>query len=128
MLSVGYWHKVARLGDAEQTAHDERQRRFRETSDLAVLEGQTMHDGLFMMSVENEERCTAGGAVCAIPFKLIGCKLADKTHRRATAQEIEEMHRQQESRKALSERAEDAINRRRTVHLRAVEPQSRRSA
>jgi hypothetical protein len=127
--TIAYWHKVTRLSEEEKTADANRQRLFRETNDPTALEGQTLPGGdLYMTTIPNEERCVEGGKVFAIPQKYVGVKLADRTHRRATAQEIEAEFQRQDAQKVHAEKMEDALNNRRTVHVRAVEPLSRRGA
>jgi hypothetical protein len=125
MLAKDYWFKVRRLEEAERELDAARRAKFRETNDQAALEGQTMTEGLYMASLENEERCTVGGAVSAIPWKFVGVKLGDKTHRRATAHEIAESFKQQDAHMAMSRKQDDAMNHRRTITVQNAEPRRR---
>ena len=125
MLAKDYWFKVRRLEEAERELDAARKAKFRETNDSSALEGQNMTEGLFLTSLENEERCTIGGAVSAIQWKFVGIKLADKTHRRSTAQEIAEDFKKQDAFMAMARKQDDAMNHRRTITVQNAEPRRR---
>src|SRR5580658_6944761 len=93
--AMRYWRKVRTLQDGAHEDQIRRERRFAETGDASALEnqekdGSAPDNGLFLMSLEHEERCTVGGRISAVTWlnQGIGRKLADKTHRVATATEI----------------------------------------
>jgi hypothetical protein len=125
MLAKEYWHRVHRLEEAERELDAARRAKFRESNDPAALEGQTMTEGLYMTSLENEERSVTGGSVSAIPWRLTGVKLVDKTHRRATAHEIAEEFKKQEAFMTMARKQEDAMNHRRTITVQNAEPRRR---
>jgi hypothetical protein len=115
VLAKDFWFKVHRLEEVEREADATRRAKFRETNDPGALEGQNTPEGLFMTTLENDERCTVGGTVCAIQWKFVGIKLAEKTHRRSTAQEIAGEFQRQEAYMVVARKQEDALNNRRTI-------------
>jgi len=87
------------------------------------------YSALFMMTVKNPTAGTVGGQVTLLNFALAARRAIGEnlipTHRVATTEEIKDMHQQSEAHMAKAYKMEDAINNRRTVHVRPVEPKRR---
>lgn len=125
----GYWTKTKTKEKAEREGQAGREQKYALSSDEADLEGQDLHaSGLFMMSLPNEERGTEGGQISCIPWKFVGVKIQDRTHRRATLDEIKKWKQERSEQAAALRASEDKLNSRRTISVQMSEPAPRSAA
>jgi|SRR5579863_2062677 len=121
-----YWTRVKTKEKAEREGQAAREQKYALTGNVADLEGQDLHaHGLFLITLQNEERGTEGGGISSIPWKYVGQRLQDRTHRVATLAEIT-LFREQMQEHASSLRAtEDRLNSRRSISVSLSEPSPR---
>jgi hypothetical protein len=91
LAKTSSWARVDFANQEVERVEKEHQDRYRETGNLKdLLPFVAGGRAVYATSLDNEERCVTAGACCEIPRRLIGQRIAERTHRLATAGEIEQ--------------------------------------
>lgn len=104
-IATPFWGRVQFGKTKVNEKHTAHRSEFRKTGNLRDLLPFTI-DGkaVWLISVENEDRCVTAGAVVECPLQLVAQKLVERTHDYASADQVEaHLARTEDSRRLIAE-------------------------